>query len=170
MTDAPSAPPWRILFGVAAGVILLDQVTKFLVRAHLPPGTVYTVIPGCFDLVHGHNTGIVFGLFRSAPTLFTVVNLLILPLLVWGYRRLPLTAAGRVAWAGIVGGNAANLTDRLTLGHVTDFIDWYIGTHHWYAFNVADACISVGVFAIVLLNLFEPPESAEPTADASDPV
>lgn len=168
MAGAPAARGWRTLLVVAALVTLTDYATKSLVRSHIPPGDAYSVIPGCFDLVHGHNTGIVFGLFQGWPSFFTVMNLVYVPFLVWGYVALPLSRGGRVAWAAILGGCLGNLIDRLTLGHVTDFIDWYIGPYHWYTFNVADACLTVGVLAIAGLNLFHTPPPAEPAADASD--
>lgn len=170
MTTASPARRWRLLIGVVLVVVVVDQGTKALVRAYIPPGDAYTVLPGCFDFVHGQNTGIAFGLFRAVPDLFTLLGILTVPLLIWGYAALPLTAWGRVAWAGIVGGAIGNAIDRIRIGHVTDFIDWYVGPYHWYAFNLADASIVVGVFAIVGLNLLLPDPAPGPTSDVSDPV
>ncbi len=169
---APSRSPhgWWLLVGIVAGGVLLDQVTKGLVRAHIPPGDALTVIPGCFDLVHGQNTGIVFGLFRAVPGLFKVLNLLTVPLLLWGYVALPLTRGGQVAWSAIIAGAVGNSIDRVAIGHVTDFIDWYLGSYHWYAFNVADACILVGVIAIIGFNLLLPTPVPPASSDVSDPV
>ena len=159
-----------MLIGISGGCVLADQVTKYLVRAHIRPGDAYTVIPGCFDLVHGQNPGIVFGMFREAPGLFTLLGIVTVPLLVWGYVTLPLTSWGRVAWSVIVAGAVGNAIDRLLFGQVTDFIDWYIGSYHWYAFNIADACLFVGVFALVGLNLFISEPAPAASADASDSV
>lgn len=163
---------WGPLAGVGALVILVDQVTKALVRASIAPGDTVPVVPGCFDLVHGQNTGIAFGLFQGDTQLFTLLGALTIPLLVWGYCALPLRPWGRIAWGAILGGATGNFVDRLAMGHVTDFVDWYVGPYHWYAFNVADACIMVGVFAVILFNLIDDRgrAAAKPEANAPDSV
>lgn len=170
MAPSPSVHRWRTLWAVAGLIVCADQVTKFLVRRWIPPGDAYPVIAGFFDLVHGQNTGISFGLFRTMPGLFALLGLLTVPLLVWAYAALPLTRWGRVAWAAVVGGATGNAIDRLTIGHVTDFIDWYVGGYHWYAFNVADAGIVVGVFAIIGLNLLQTDDAPGAPSDASNSV
>jgi len=165
---------WFALIGVSAVVVAVDQLTKALVRTRLGAGDAFTVIPGCFDIVHGRNAGVVFGLFVEHPRLFTVLNLATIPLLFWGYRVMPLTRAGQLAWAGIVGGAIGNLLDRLFLGSVTDFIDWYVGAYHWYTFNVADASIVIGVATILALDFFGRHSTNEATpassTDATDPL
>lgn len=160
----------RVLIGITAGIVLVDQITKALLRASLAPGDVVAVIPGCFNLVHGQNAGIVFGMFRESAPVFRLLGVLTIPLLVWGYVALPLTRWGRVAWAGVLGGATGNQVDRLSLGHVTDFLDWYVGTYHWYAFNVADVAIMTGVAAIIGLNLLADPEPPPMEPRAPDPV
>ena len=136
----------------AVVVALADQATKWTVLRLLEgAGHKLTVTP-FFDLVLVYNRGASFGLFQTdspwGPRLlsgFTVV--VIVGLLVWMTRtreRLLTIALGLIA-----GGAAGNLIDRLSLGHVVDFLDFHIGAYHWPAFNLADSAIVLGV-AIVL--------------------
>lgn len=174
MTAFTGGARWAALVGVSAGVVAVDQISKALVRARIPVGEAVSVLPGCFDLVHGRNAGVVFGMFVEHPRLFTVLNLLTIPLLFWGYRVMPLNRIGQVAWAGIIGGAIGNLIDRLVLGSVTDFIDWYVGAYHWYTFNLADASIVIGVATILALDFFgkHSADDATPTSsnNATDPL
>ena len=153
--------PWN-KFGylalVAALVVIADQVTKALVLQNMPLYQSLTVIPGFFDITHIQNPGGAFGfLADSSPAvrklLFLFVSLLALILLFWFYIKTPSThrllATG---FAMIFGGAVGNLIDRIRFGKVIDFLDVYIGSYHWPAFNIADSAISVGV-GIFLLHI-----------------
>jgi signal peptidase II len=145
---------WKLL-STAAPLYLLDQLTKFLVLRNLERGESHTIIPGFFDLVHVTNTGAAFGSFKENNIFFVVLSiatmLLLLILFLRGFFR-PRWSC--VALALLFAGIAGNLTDRLMHGHVIDFLDFYIGTAHWPAFNVADSCIcaAAGIFVIESLN------------------
>jgi signal peptidase II len=139
---------------LAALVIVADQLTKWLAVAKLSVRTV-TVVPGFFDLVLVRNTGAAFGFLNDAGgwqnVFFVGVAALVSTVLVIMLRRL--RPGDRVAaWALslILGGALGNLIDRLRLGYVIDFVDWYYGRWHWPAFNVADAAITVGAALLVL--------------------
>jgi signal peptidase II len=158
---------------VSLAVIVLDQWTKWLVEAHLPAHSTRPVIPGLFNLTHVRNTGVAFGLFASDGSggggggwLLTVLGLgaLIAVGLYFWYTpsrdRVLL-----VALALVVGGAVGNLIDRVSSGAVTDFLDVYIGLHHWPSFNVADSAISIGI-VLMAIDSFRPRHPHESTAAA----
>ena len=134
----------RLGLPIALGGFLLDQATKWLVLNHVmnPPQVI--PVTDFFNLVLGFNTGVSFGLFGQAPAwlLMAFTLAIVAGLLVWIHRsdsRLTASALGLV-----VGGALGNLLDRLRQGAVTDFLDFYIGSYHWPAFNLADVAIVCG--------------------------
>jgi signal peptidase II len=142
-------------------VIALDQATKLVIEQQTPEDYARTVIPGFFDLVHRHNTGVAFSMLADAdspwlrPLLITFA-LAVMSMLVW--LLVTDRAGGRRARAGlalILGGAAGNLIDRLLHGSVIDFLDFYVGQYHYPAFNVADSCIVIGAGLVILELLFE---------------
>jgi signal peptidase II len=141
---------------IAAAVVLLDQVTKFVVLDRLAPGTRIDVVDGVLALTLVLNPGLAFGLLANLPLAWRwlVAALSIVALVVLArvaVRVLPgggwidLTAIGL-----IFGGAVGNLIDRARFGAVVDFIDVYYRAWHWPAFNVADSGISVGVVLLAL--------------------
>jgi signal peptidase II len=158
-------------FLIALAILALDQWSKWMVEAHLPLYHQIELIPGFFNLTHALNTGVAFGLFASAdgsasPVLIAFTLLALGAVLLYLYlvpredRRLLL------AVSLVLGGAVGNLFDRLVAGAVTDFLDFYLGTRHWPAFNVADSAITVGIGLLVLDTLLHrppPEEQAEPT-------
>lgn len=141
---------------LSALVIALDQYSKYLVVQGLSLYSVRPLLPH-LNLVHLHNTGAAFSMFREAPALAFVglASAVAAGILAW-LRKHPhderLTAIGLCL---ILGGAVGNVIDRLRLGHVTDFIDFYVGNWHFAAFNVADAAISVGAGFLILQMLVE---------------
>lgn len=138
--------------GVVAGaVLILDQVTKALILAHLPLGGSIAVIPGFFDLTHVHNPGGAFGFLAGMSAevrslLFIAVSLVAAGLILYFYWQTPLGQRFlSFGLALIFGGAVGNLVDRMRFGIVVDFLDVYAGTLHWPAFNVADSAITIGV-------------------------
>ena len=148
------------LLTIALPVVALDQATKALVMAAIEKYHTVTVIPGFFNLVHIYNPGGAFGFLASQGTVvrnvffFSVSWLAILLVLYFfwrtprGYRLLS------SAFALILGGALGNMIDRIRLGKVVDFLDVYIGRHHWPAFNIADSAITVGMLIFVFHLLF----------------
>jgi signal peptidase II len=142
-------------------VMALDQATKFVVEHHTAEESVRTVIPGFFDLVHRHNRGVAFSMFADADSpwlrpLLIGFAAVVMAMLVWLLATD--RAGGRRARAGltlILGGAAGNLIDRLLHGSVIDFLDFYVGSYHYPAFNVADSCIVVGAGLVILELLTE---------------
>jgi signal peptidase II len=145
----------RYLF-LSLAVIILDQWSKWMVEVHLPHHAAHPLIPGFLNLTHVRNTGVAFGLFASAGVtsgswLLTLLGLAALTAVGVYFWFAP--ARDRVllvALALVVGGAIGNLIDRVSSGAVTDFIDFYVGVHHWPSFNVADSAISIGIVLMAL--------------------
>jgi len=145
---------------LSLAVLVLDQWTKWLVEIHLPHHVAQPVIAGFLSLTHVRNTGVAFGLFAAGghvPTAWVLsalglVALTVVSLYFWrtaAQHRLLL-----VALALVLGGAVGNLLDRVMSGAVTDFVDVYVGTHHWPAFNVADSAISIGLLLMAVDTLW----------------
>lgn len=141
---------------VALAIVLLDQATKALIKAKLALHESVTVIPGFFDLTHVRNTGAAFGMldntdFPYKPALMVVVALIALGAVASYALTLPATQRiARLGLALILGGAVGNLIDRATMGYVVDFADVYFRGVHFWAFNVADSAITVGVVLMLL--------------------
>ena len=144
---------------LSAGLIALDQWTKAIVAASMPLYSSREVIPGFFTLVHTRNPGIAFSLFADSGPL--VRNLLVpiisvAALALVGYMLWAARNATTSTYAGlslILAGAVGNLYDRAAYGYVVDFLDFYVGSYHWPAFNVADSCITIGAGLILLETL-----------------
>ena len=141
---------------IAAAVVALDQATKALVRSRFELHESIEIIPGFFNLTRVHNYGAAFGLMNAADFPFKTVVLSIvaaialLALTVYASTLPADQFLARIGLALIVGGAAGNLIDRLSAGFVVDFVDVYWRDWHFWAFNVADAAITVGVGFMIL--------------------
>ena len=141
-----SERPWARAAAVTAGVLVLDQVTKAIVRASIPRGGREEVLP-FLDLVHTRNTGVAFGALAGGGAIVTVViALALIALLAYFATHLhrPL------AWLPtgmLLGGALGNIVDRVRDGAVTDFVK----LPHFPAFNVADSAITVGVIVLLIV-------------------
>lgn len=146
----------RLEGSIAAGVVVFDQIAKALVRRALPLGDGVEVLPGFLDLTRVHNTGAAFGMlntvdFPMKTAVLSLVALVALGGVAWYATTVPLgDRLARIGMAGVLGGAVGNLIDRATAGYVLDFVDAYWQGWHFWAFNVADAAISVGVAFMVL--------------------
>ena len=146
---------------VAAGVVVVDQIAKALVRMNFQLHESADMIPGFVSLTRVHNYGAAFGLMNNVDfplktVLLSAVAALALSALAAYALTLPQEQAfARFGLGLIVGGAGGNLIDRLRSGYVVDFVDVYWANWHFWAFNVADAAITVGVVFMILdlLNL-----------------
>jgi signal peptidase II len=160
----------RLELVIVAVVAVLDQVTKFLVVAEMELYETIPVIPGLLNLTHIRNTGVAFGFFNTAEFAYKplVVSVMALAALVGvGLYAAQLPMAHRWARVGlalILGGAAGNLVDRARQGYVVDFVDAYWKGWHFWAFNVADAAITVGV-GLLIIDLFRPDAPAAPAVE-----
>jgi signal peptidase II len=143
---------------VCAAVIAVDQLTKALVKSTLSPFESRTIIPGVLDFIHVQNTGVAFGILNDA-----VMNQRVKALLTTALAALALIGIGfyarhvhhheklaRVGLSLILGGAVGNLIDRLRVGYVLDYVDVYWRGWHFWAFNVADASITIGAVLVFL--------------------
>ncbi|MGB0036417.1 MAG: signal peptidase II [Candidatus Acidiferrales bacterium] len=147
---------WYSLAFLVLGVLAADQVTKFAVEKMTAAGSLRVMIPGLLNMVHTNNPGVAFGFLADSEApwltpLLIVFSLSVIVLLIW------LLATGRAGgWLGhaglalILGGAAGNVLDRVLRRTVTDFIDFHLGSHHWYTFNLADSAIVAGAGLVVL--------------------
>lgn len=146
----------RLELVIALVVVVLDQATKALVRPALALHESLEVIPGVLDLTRVHNTGAAFGMLNAADFPFKTVVLSLVAVVAlggvaWYAASVPLgDRLARIGVAGVLGGAIGNLIDRSTAGYVLDFVDAYWNGWHFWAFNVADAAISVGVTFMIL--------------------
>lgn len=151
---------WRALLRpglliTAALIVVFDQLTKAMVAASLPLYESVVVIPGLVDFTHVRNTGAAFGLLNSAdmPMKWALmVGLALVAILAIGAYGATLRADEKIARAGlalVLGGAIGNLIDRARLGYVLDFVDVYQGNWHFWAFNVADAAITIGAILVI---------------------
>lgn len=137
-------------------IVALDQLTKAAVRAMVPLHSSVTIIPGFLDLTQVRNTGAAFGILNAVDFPFkTGVIALIATAALVGVGLYAATLAhhqlaARVGLALIIGGAAGNLIDRVVAGSVVDFVDVYWRTWHFWAFNVADSAITIGVAVMIL--------------------
>ena len=143
---------------IAALVVVLDQAVKAVVRRQIALNESITVIPGFFDLTRVHNTGTAFGFMNATDfpfktVILACVSVAALAALAMYAASLPVDQwLARSGLALILGGAAGNLIDRVRDGYVVDFVDLYWSGWHFWAFNVADASITVGV-ALMILDL-----------------
>ena len=147
---------FQLELSIAAAVVVLDQIVKAVVRSTFELHESVVVIPSFFNLTRVHNYGAAFGLMNAADFPFKTVVLSIVATLALGalsWYGATLPAEQRLARLGlalIIGGAAGNLIDRLRSGYVVDFVDLYWRDWHFWAFNVADAAITVGVSLMIL--------------------
>jgi signal peptidase II len=142
---------------IIALVIAVDQVTKEIVRQLVPlMGDPIHVIPGFLDFTHVQNTGAAFGLLNAADfpyktvVMIAIAGIALLAIAAYATQLGFHERLARVGLSLILGGAFGNLIDRAIFGHVVDFVDVYWGTTHFWAFNVADAAITVGAVLVLL--------------------
>ena len=150
------AGQYRLLVLTAAAIVLLDQMTKAWIHKTMLLHQSIPVIPGLFNLTYIRNPGAAFGLFASGggslrSAFFIAVSVIALVVLSLLYTKAPReTWLLRFSLSLVMGGAIGNLIDRIRLGEVVDFLDFYLGSYHWPAFNVADSCITIGIGLLIL--------------------
>jgi len=139
-----------ILLTVVPVVLVIDQVTKALVRANIPFGTVWMPwewLRPVLKFVYWHNTGAAFGLFQNGGLIFGIMAVIVSIFIIVYYPQVPKEEKlMRVALSMQMAGALGNLIDRIAFGPVTDFIS--VGT--FAVFNIADSSITVGTALLIL--------------------
>ncbi|HEY6010770.1 MAG TPA: signal peptidase II [Nitrospirota bacterium] len=139
-------------------VLLLDQITKYIVETRIRLYDVIAVVPGFFNLTHVRNRGAAFGILANLPGAWrsaffitiTLAAVVVIALLIRKTQERLLVAA----FSLIAGGAIGNVIDRIRYGEVVDFIQWYVKSYYWPSFNVADSAISIGVGLLAIDMLF----------------
>lgn len=126
-------------------VLILDQLSKYFVLNYVGMTDVYSC--GLFNIVHVENTGVVFGILRTAHKfVLLALSLTVLGIFVLWIKNTKFWLAEGL----IIGGAIGNVSDRIVHGAVIDFLDFYVGPHHWPAFNIADSAVVLGVALLLL--------------------
>lgn len=169
----------RLLLSLILPLVVLDQVTKWWIVLNLEYQEGFPVIPGFFNIVRVHNTGVAFGLGNGtewAPIVFMLVPIIALTLISYFWRRgsFPGTC-GKISAALLITGIVGNFADRLvqgfflqhpegtsfwgklSSGYVVDFLDFTLPlvNYRWPSFNVADSCICIGAVLLFIAGLGE---------------
>jgi len=156
-----------------AGLVCIDQATKWLIAREIPLFASRPVIPGFFSLTHIRNKGAIFGFFSHSGSQAVFLALLAasivaLALVVFYFVKTPTGERGmKLALSLILAGALGNQVDRLAHGYVVDFLDLYVGTRHWPFFNVADSCISIGAVLLLILLLARKPACSQSSSESA---
>lgn len=154
-SPGPKSRRYGLMALIVLTVVMLDQLTKWLVTGSMRLHESIAIIPDFFSLTYIRNSGAAFGILAGSHAgfrlvFFALTSVLALVLLGTIYARLsPADWIGQVSVASIFGGAVGNLIDRIRAGEVIDFLDFSLWGHHWPAFNVADAAITVGVCFLI---------------------
>jgi signal peptidase II len=157
---------WALFLGLAGGVVVLDQLTKVWVDGGFAiasraipagrPGGPTELLGDLVRIAKTYNDGAIFGLFEAVAPVMAVLSMVVIAGITWFEWRHG-AGAGRLVTLGLgllLGGAIGNLIDRLRIGQVIDFVDMGLGSFRWYAWNIADAAIFLGLvtlFAAALL-------------------
>jgi signal peptidase II len=148
-------------FAIILLVVGCDQLSKVWILQNFELYESTVIIPGLFNLTFLRNTGAAFGMFAGHAAWWRqlffigVAGVALVVILVMQRRLGPQNPKYTVSLGFIGGGAIGNLIDRILYGSVVDFLDVYIGSHHWPAFNVADSAICVGVGLFLLTQFLE---------------
>lgn len=155
------------LFPISGGIILLDQITKIWVQRTFQLHESLVVVEGYFSLTYILNPGAAFGFFAGQGATFRmiffgVVSIIALLLLAVFFRDTDEDdTAALIAISLLFGGAIGNMIDRVRLGEVVDFLDFYIEQYHWPAFNIADSAITLGITLLMVHIFFQKKETSE---------
>jgi signal peptidase II len=152
---------WPIFLGLAAAVVIVDQLTKAWLVSFLAPGERIQVIGDYVRLIHTQNTGALFGLFRDQAMFFAIVSIGVVGAIVWFHHTSGRNSLLSVALGLLLGGALGNMADRFRIGYVVDFVDVGIGNLRFYTFNVADSAISLAIL-LLLISAFVSRDEARP--------
>jgi signal peptidase II len=141
---------------LVAGTLVLDRWTKAWIQKRFDLNDSISVIDGFFNITYVQNTGVAFGIFSSISSpakslllsIFTAFAAVVV--ITYSVRSPVRNRLLQIALSLILGGALGNLYDRIAYGYVVDFLEFFVGTYHWPAFNVADSAISVGVLLLAI--------------------
>ncbi len=153
-------------------IVVIDQITKFLISHNMTLYQSIPIIKGFFNLTFVLNPGAAFGLLSGLDDAYrqiffiviTLVAIAVVGFLAYKEKHYKMRF---FAYVLIIAGAFGNLIDRIFVGKVVDFLDFYIGDYHWPAFNVADSSISIGIFFLIINIIFSKEEKRADKAQKS---
>jgi signal peptidase II len=134
-----------LILSISLLIILLDQLTKYLVLKYMPLHQSIPLIKNILHLTYIQNTGAGFGILKGFNLILIFISLIIIGVILFYFEKIIKEKQIHIPIALILGGAFGNLIDRVFLGHVIDFIDFRI----WPAFNIADSCITIGALWLI---------------------
>ena len=138
---------WFYVFLITVFVIVFDRLTKAFVLRNMSEGQSVKILQNIFHITLVFNTGTAFGLLKGGSLLFVPVSFLVISLIIiYIFKKRVTDVIISSALGLVLGGAIGNLFDRIEFGHVIDFLDFRI----WPVFNIADSCITVGAFLLIL--------------------
>jgi signal peptidase II len=156
--NAKDRNPWREEYTIILLFALADQLTKILTLRFIPYQESIPVIPGFFNLTHLHNTGAAFSMLHDNNLFFILLSSAVFIALIVLSRHFT-GLLMQWGWILLLSGIIGNVTDRIRLGHVVDFLDFQFGGYHWPAFNVADSCICIAAGLFVISGFVTPKQT-----------
>jgi len=159
----PSPSRWLLFAALAIGIVVVDQLLKAWIVGNLDEGHGMVLLGDWLRIVHGRNSGILFGMLPQTGGAFAIVSLAVLGLIVLYHAQAGRGIVVTIALGLLLGGALGNLIDRLHYGSVIDFIDMGIGAWRFYTYNVADAAITTSIIMLIVLALV--PRVAEKLPD-----
>jgi signal peptidase II len=150
-------------YGLILLLLVIDQAAKMLIVRTVRLFGSVKVIPGFFDLSHIRNKGAIFGAFSRVDgplvtILLTAASFCALAMVAYYFVKTPPSEKWmKIALSLILGGALGNLVDRVFRGYVIDFLELYIKDFHWPTFNIADSCITIGAFLLIIVFLVRRP-------------
>ncbi|GAE91713.1 lipoprotein signal peptidase [Gracilibacillus boraciitolerans JCM 21714] len=146
---------WHV-YGLALAVIIIDQITKWLIVTNMEIGERVTVIESFFYLTSHRNSGAAWGILQGQMTFFYIITLIVVGFIIFYIQKFAKeNALLGTALAFVLGGAIGNFIDRLFRKEVVDFFDVYIGTYDYPIFNIADSALVVGVIIIFIYTFIE---------------
>ena len=137
-----------LFFGIAFLIVIIDQLTKFLITSKLAFSESIPIIKNVFHLTLIKNFGVGFGLFNApqARWVLTIISIIIIIIILYYYKAIPKKYLPVISASLVLGGAIGNVIDRFLFGFVIDFLDFRI----WPAFNIADSAITIGVIGLII--------------------
>ena len=152
---------WTRLILISGSIIFADQLTKYIIKINIALYDNIIVIKNFFSITHILNPGGAFGFFASSSPgvrkfIFLFVSSIVVLFILWFYKKYAENFIFlSIGLALIFGGAVGNLIDRFIYGKVMDFLDFYMGTYHWPAFNMADSAITIGMGILIYHIIFK---------------
>lgn len=149
----PARPHWLVFAGLAAGVLVIDQMVKSWVVGSFEVNVPADLLGDWLRITLIHNSGALFGMFSDQAAVFALFSIVVIGLIVFYESRAGGSLILSIALGLLLGGALGNLVDRLRFGFVVDFVDMGIGGWRFYTYNVADASITTAILLLILMAL-----------------